>query len=75
MSETEALDVPFGQDEQRYMEIWNLVFMQFDRSERWGADAAAEAFDRYGDGVGADLPCVLQGVMSNYETDLFTSAD
>ncbi len=77
----EAADEPgtdkaFPHDEQRYVEIWNLVFMQFDR-----------AIDRAtGEGILTPLPkpsidtgmglervaAVLQGVLSNYQTDLFT---
>jgi alanyl-tRNA synthetase len=72
----QKIDRPFPQDDQRYVEIWNLVFMQFDRS----IDPTT------GDGILSPLPkpsidtgmgleriaCVLQGALSNYQTDLFT---
>ncbi len=72
------VDKPFPQDEARYVEIWNLVFMQFDRS----VDTSDKASPVYrltplpkpsiDTGMGLErIACVLQGVLSNYETDLF----
>jgi alanyl-tRNA synthetase len=55
------------------MEIWNLVFMQFDRSEvepgRYKLDALPAP--SVGTGAGLErLAAVLQGVKSSYDTDL-----
>ncbi|HET9101581.1 MAG TPA: alanine--tRNA ligase [Acidobacteriaceae bacterium] len=74
-SETPDKDLPFGEDDARYVEIWNLVFMQFDRSVN----------PKTGEGTLAPLPkpcvdtgagleriaAVMQGKLSNFETDLF----
>jgi alanyl-tRNA synthetase len=79
-AETPGVDKPFGQDEARYVEIWNLVFMQFDRSAVVDPETKKTTYKltplpkpSIDTGAGLErLAAVMQGKVSNFETDLFT---
>jgi alanyl-tRNA synthetase len=79
-AETPGVDKPFGEDDARYVEIWNLVFDQFDRSAVVDAAGKTTGYKLsplpnpcIDTGAGLErLASVLQGKISNFETDLFT---
>jgi alanyl-tRNA synthetase len=64
-------------EDERFLEIWNLVFMQFNRTQddpqhtgKYDEPLPAPGVDT---GMGLErIVSVVQGVKSNYQTDLFT---
>ncbi len=64
-------------EDDRFLELWNLVFMQFNRTQadpahtgQWDEPLPAPGVDT---GMGLErVVSVIQGVDANYDTDLFT---
>ncbi|HOI15919.1 MAG TPA: alanine--tRNA ligase, partial [Geobacteraceae bacterium] len=62
-------DCAVGCDCDRYMEIWNNVFMQFNRDEKGVMTPLPKPSVDTGMGL-ERIATVMQGVTSNYDTDL-----
>ncbi len=57
------------EDESRYIEIWNLVFMQFEKTPEGKLNLPKPSIDT---GAGLErVAAAIQGCYNNYDTDIF----